>query len=187
MYFQQEASQGDFENSKKSIELLFAMEEEVDSLRREVFNRLAWVEIKSKDREDILHLVKRLDGMADYVKDSGRTILILIESESIPSEVWNRIIKISKSLVECASSLRKSIEKIEDDPKMAEKYSWEVDKWEHEIDNQNLEIWRFLIHNSKNIDPATLITLRELLLSLEETADSCADTADYLRVLIAGS
>jgi len=180
------AAQGDRENSKKSIERLFVMEEEVDRLRREVFHRLTRVELKARDREDLLHFVKRLDNMADHVKDSGRAVIILLESKTIPSTIWNSLIQISKSLVECASSLRMSIEKLEDDAKMAEKFSLEVDEWEHKVDDQNLNVRRMLLVESKRIDTATLIYLRDLLFSLEEVADSCADTADYIRVLISG-
>jgi predicted phosphate transport protein (TIGR00153 family) len=181
-----EASQGDFENSKKSIELLFVMEEEVDSLRREVFQRLGRVEMSSRDREDLLHLVKRLDVMADYVKDSARSLLILSKSKGVPQTIWDNLLQTSKILVKCASSLRMGIEKLEEDVKKTEQYLLEVDDWEHKVDDQNLEARLLLISESKKTDPAILITLRDLLLSMEEIADSCADTADYMRVLIAG-
>ncbi len=69
---------------------------------------------------------------------------------------------------------------------LAEKFSLKVDDWEHEADVQNLNVRKILIAEAKKIDPATLITLNDLLSSMEEAADSCADTADYIRVLIAG-
>ena len=181
-----EASQGGYEASRSSIERLFVMEEEVDQLRREVFQRLARVELRTRDREDLLHFVKRMDVMADHVKDSARAVLILLESKSIPSIIWNSLIKMSKSLVECASSLRMSIERLEDDVEKAEEFSLKVDEWEHKVDDQNLEVRRLLIEEAGKIDPATLITLRDLVFSMEEVADSCADTADYIRVLISG-
>ena len=182
----QEASQGDFESSKKSIDRIFVMEEEVDDLRRDVFQRLAQVEMKIRDREDLLHFVKRLDVMADHVKDSARTVLILSKSKGIPLIMWDNLIQIAKNLVGCASSLRMSIEKLEDNIEEAEKFSLEVDEWEHKVDDQNLKVRTLLITESIGTDAATLITLRDLLASLEEVADSCADTADYIRVLIAG-
>ncbi|MEM2901794.1 MAG: DUF47 family protein [Candidatus Bathyarchaeia archaeon] len=181
-----EASQGDHEASRSSIERLFVMEEEVDQLRREVFQRLARVELRTRDREDLLHFVKRMDVMADHVKDSARAVLILLKSKSIPSTIWDGLIKMSKSLVECASSLRMSIERLEDDVKKAEEFSLKVDEWEHKVDDQNLDLRKLLIEGAGKIDPATLITLRDLVFSMEEVADSCADTADYIRVLISG-
>ncbi len=181
-----EASQGDRENSLRSISNLFEMEEEVDRLRREVFCHLASVEMRTRDREDILHLVKRLDGMADHVKDAARAVLLLSESKSIPTKVWDNLIQISKNLVQCASALRMSIEKLKDDTKEAQRFAREVDEWEHKVDEQNLDSKRLLITESRRIDPAVLVILRDLLLSMEEVADSCADTADYICVLIEG-
>ncbi len=124
--------------------------------------------------------------MADYVKDSARFVLVLSEAKKVSLIIWKNLLHISKSLVKCASSLRMGIEKLEDEVKKTEKYLLEVDRWEHKVDEQNLDARIFLIKESKNIDPAVLLTLRDLLSSMEEVADSCADTADYLRVLIAG-
>jgi uncharacterized protein Yka (UPF0111/DUF47 family) len=79
-----------------------------------------------------------------------------------------------------------SIEKLDENIEEAEKFSLEVDEWEHKVDDQNLKVRTLLITESAGTDAATLITLRDLLSSMEEVADSCADTADYIRVLIAG-
>lgn len=181
-----EASQGDFESSMKAIEKVFLMEEEVDRLRREVFHRLTQVELKTRDREDLLHFIKRLDVMADHVKDSARSVRVLLESEEIPIVIWDNLIKMSKNIVGCATSLRTSIEKLEYNIEEAKKLSLDVDQWEHKVDDQNLNMRILLINESKKIDLFTLITIRDLLTSMEEVADSCADTADYIRVLIAG-
>ncbi|MBS7649331.1 DUF47 family protein, partial [Candidatus Bathyarchaeota archaeon] len=72
---------GDKESAKTTVERLFLVEEEIDNLRRAVFEELTGGSLSPRDREDIMHLVKRLDVMADFVKDSARSIMILLEAE----------------------------------------------------------------------------------------------------------
>ncbi|MCZ2856613.1 MAG: DUF47 family protein, partial [Candidatus Bathyarchaeota archaeon] len=105
------ASKGKVNETKSCVERLFVVEREIDDLRRAVFAELTRGSLSSKDREDIMHLVKRLDVMADFVKDSARTLLILTQAE-VPEEIWNLFVEMARDLVECASTLRKSIEKL---------------------------------------------------------------------------
>lgn len=179
------ASQGTSEEALRSVNRLFQIEEEIDDLRREVFIQLARGELRSRDREDLMHLVKRLDVMADHVKDSARCVKILIDAPPIPSKIWEECVEISRGLVKCASALRGSIEKLESDSAGAKVLSLHVDSVEHEVDELYLRAKALLIKHSKEMDPATLMTLNDLIESMEEVADSCADTADYIRIIIA--
>ena len=136
----------------------------------------------AQDREDLMHLVKRLDVMADHVKDSARSVLILLETE-VPEEMWESYVKIVENLVECASTLRKAIEKLGIQPLEAKKLAQEVDKIEGVIDEEYLNSKSLLIKYGSKIDSATLLILKDLLESMENVADTCDDTADYVRVL----
>ncbi|MFQ6074426.1 MAG: DUF47 domain-containing protein, partial [Candidatus Bathyarchaeia archaeon] len=175
------ASNGEVDETKSCVERLFVVEREIDDLRRAVFEELTRGSMPSKDREDIMHLVKRLDVMADFVKDSARTLLILTQAE-IPKEIWNLFVDAAKDLVECASTLRKSIEKLETD-KLAEArtLSEKVDQVEGKVDEKYLKMKGLLLKHSRKIDPAALLMLRDLIESMEQVADSCDDTADYVR------
>jgi len=135
-----------------------------------------------KDREDIMHLVKRLDVMADHVKDSGRSLMLLAEAK-MPNDVWNELVEIAKALVEESTALRKSIEKLGTDPAEARELSKKVDQIETQIDEHYLKTKGMLLKHAGEMDAATLLILKDLLQSLEEVADSCDDTADYVRIL----
>ncbi|MEM3607759.1 MAG: DUF47 family protein [Candidatus Bathyarchaeia archaeon] len=178
-------SQGASEEALRSVNRLFQIEEEIDDLRREVFVQLAMGELRSRDREDLMHLVKRLDVMADHVKDSARYVRILVDAPPIPDKIWEECVEISRGLVKCASALRGSIEKLESDSAEAKVLSLHVDSVEHEIDELYLRVKTLLIKYSRDLDPAVLVTLNDLFDSMEEVADSCADTADYIRIIIA--
>jgi len=176
------ASKRETAEAKKSIQRLFVVETEIDDLRRAVFEELTRGSLPPKDREDIMHLVKRLDVMADHVKDSGRSLLLLAETQ-MPKGVWNELVEISKDLVEESAMLRKSIEKLGTDPADARALSQKVDEVETRIDERYLRAKEMLLKHGREMDAATLIILRDLLQSLEDVADSCDDTADYVRIL----
>lgn len=170
------------EDAKNHIEKLFRTEEEVDSLRRTIFEESTRGSLPLNDREDLMHLVKRLDVMADHVKDSGRNVLLLLEI-SIPKELWDAYAEMAKNLVECAKALKASIEKLGSNPAEARALSQKVDEVEKRVDENNLKIKGILLKSDKEVTPSTLFILKDLVESMEEVADSCDDTADYVRVL----
>lgn len=176
------ASKKDAAEAKKSIERLFVVETEIDDLRRAVFEELTRGSLPSKDREDIMHLVKRLDVMADHVKDSGRSLKLLAEAQ-MPKDVWNELVEISKDLVEESTMLRRSIEKLGVDSAEVRALAQKVDEAETRIDEHYVKTKELLLKHGREMDAATLLILRDLLQSLEEVADSCDDTADYVRIL----
>jgi hypothetical protein len=179
------ASKGDVNETKSCVERLFVVEREIDDLRRTVFEELTRGSLPSKDREDIMHLVKRLDTMADFVKDSARTLLIVMQAE-IPKEIWNLFVEVAKDLVECSAALRKSIEKLETDLAEARALSEKVDQVESRVDEKYLKMKGLLLKHGRTIDPAVLLMLRDLIESMEQVADGCDDTADYVRILTVG-
>ncbi len=179
------ASKSDVNETKSCVERLFVVEREIDDLRRTVFEELTRGSLPSKDREDIMHLVKRLDTMADFVKDSARTLLIVMQAE-IPKEIWNLFVEVAKDLVECSAALRKSIEKLETDLAEARALSEKVDQVESRVDEKYLKMKGLLLKHGREIDPAVLLMLRDLIESMEQVADGCDDTADYVRILTVG-
>ena len=61
--------------------------------------------------EDILHLVKRLDTLADHVKDAARCLEILQDMQ-IPEELIQNTLQTSLTMVEHAFALCTSMERI---------------------------------------------------------------------------
>ncbi|MCW4053285.1 MAG: DUF47 family protein [Candidatus Bathyarchaeota archaeon] len=176
------AASGERERTRKTIARLFGIEEEIDNLRRTVFEELTKGSLPSREREDIMHLVKRLDEMADHVKDSARNVLVLMEIE-LPSEVWKAYHEMSIGIVRTAAVLEESLRNLLEDPSKARKMSEKVEDEENEVDRQFLEIKSLLLKHGNDLNAAVLVILKDLLDSMEEAADSCADTGDYIRLL----
>lgn len=172
----------DKETSKTAIERLFVVEEEIDSLRRTVFEELAKGSLPPRDREDIMHLVKRLDVMADFVKDSARNIIILMDAD-VPTDVWKAFLDMSSNVVKCAATLKESLKLLSENPSEARTLSLKVEEEENKVDKHYLGIKSLLLKRGDKINPAVLIILKDLADYMEDAADSCADVGDYIRVL----
>ena len=167
----------------QSIENLFKTEEDVDSLRREIFKELSkGGALSAESREDLMHLVKRLDTLADYVKDAARCLKMLADT-NIPKELLENTGRMTSALVECATTLRGSIEKISEDPAVAINKAKEVERTEHEIDQNYLNTKPLFIKYAQQMNPGSIVIFDDLIEFIEQAADMCADTADYIVIL----
>ena len=176
------ALNGNKERAIASFNKLSSAEHEIDELRRTVFEELTRGSLLSKDREDIMHLVKRLDQMADHVKDASRAVIVLLETE-VPKEMWNQFAKTAKDLVNIAKTLLKAIEKLGTDPPKAMELAKQIDAIEGLVDEKYLESKAMLLQISEKTDAATILLLKDLIEEMEHVADACDDTADYVRIL----
>ncbi|MFC1486882.1 DUF47 domain-containing protein [Thermoproteota archaeon] len=176
------ALKGKKEKAITSFNKLSTIEHEIDELRRIVFEELTRGSLRSKDREDIMHLVKRLDQMADHVKDASRAVVLLLEAE-VPKEMWKQFAETAKDLVVCATTLRKAIEHLGTNPIKAMELAKQIDAIEGKVDEKYLTSKAMLLKYSKETDAATILLLKDLIEEMEHVADSCDDTADYVRIL----
>ena len=176
------ASNGKKEEAKTSFEKLSLTEHEIDELRRTVFEELTRGSLPSKDREDIMHLVKRLDEMADHVKDASRAVVLLLDAKVV-KEMWKQFAETAKDLVASATTLRNAIEKLGTDPPRAMELAKQIDEIEGRADEKYLKSKALLLKYSNKMDTATILLLKDLIEEMEHVADSCDDTADYVRIL----
>jgi len=176
-------SERNLKESKKYVENLYKAEEEVDKLRTEVFMELSkGAALVADYREDLLHLVKRLDTLADHTKDAARCLEMLAEAE-IPQELCERTVFMASKLVETALTLRSSIEKISSNPAEAIEQAREVDEIEHIIDDEYLKTKSLFVKYGGEINSGAMVIFDDLIEFIEHAADMCADTADYILVL----
>ena len=165
------------------IENLFKEEEEVDKLRKEVFKELSkGAALFAEYREDLLHLVKRLDTLADHVKDAARCMQMLGNTR-LPQEMYEKMVHMTSLLVDCAQALRGCIEKITVAPAEAITGAQKVEEIEHEIDEDYLETKASFIKHGEKMNIGAMVILDDLIEFLEQAADQCADTADYIVIL----
>jgi len=176
------AEEGNKESAKTIIARLFKAEEEVDDLRRAVFEELTKGKLTPRDREDIMNLVKNLDKTADHIKDSARNVLVLLNID-VPKEMWEAYHDMASGIVNTAAVLRESLKSLGEDNSRARAMSERVEEEENKVDKKYLKIKSLLLEYGRKLNPSTLIILKDLLDSMEEATDRCADTGDYIRVL----
>ena len=177
-------SEGKITEANQNIEKLFRTEEEVDKLRTFVFKELSkGVALIADYREDMLHLVKRLDTIADFVKDSARCLKILMDDSQLPKEFFDNTVVMTSALVQCAQTLKASIEMISTNPDEAIKRAAKVDEIEHEVDKNYLVTKSTFVKYGKQTNCGSMIIFNDLIEFIEQAADLCADTAEYVVVL----
>jgi predicted phosphate transport protein (TIGR00153 family) len=176
-------SEKNFKDTKKYVENLYKAEEEVDQLRTDTFMELSkGAALVSDYREDLLHLVKRLDTLADHTKDAARCLEMLGESE-IPQELSQKTVFMTSKLVETAQTLRSAIEKISSNPAEAIREAKQVGDIEHAIDVEYLKAKSLFVKYGSSINCGAMVIFDDLIEFIEQAADMCADTADYIIVL----
>jgi predicted phosphate transport protein (TIGR00153 family) len=176
-------SQKEYKETKQYIANLYNTEENVDKLRTQVFMELSkGAALLSDYREDLLHLVKRADTLADHAKDAARCLEMLTETQ-IPQELSDKLVVITELLVEMVSKLRNSIEKISPNPQEAINEAKEVSNIEHAIDEEYLKTKSLFVKYGADMNSGGMVILDDLVEFLEQAADMCADTADYINVL----
>jgi predicted phosphate transport protein (TIGR00153 family) len=178
-------AEGKKKEALQRIENLFKVEEEVDRLRMEVFRELTKGAALFADyREDLLHLVKRLDTLADHVKDAARCFEMIIDAQ-IPEDLYENTVKMTSTLLDCAQALRSSIEKLAVNSAEAIEGASKVDEIEHEVDVVYLKTKASFVNHGDKMNCGAMVIFDDLIEFIEQAADMCADTADYI-VILAG-
>ncbi len=176
-------AKGDKKDATQHIRNIFKTEEEVDKLRIEVFKELSKGAALFADyREDLLHLVKRLDTLADHVKDAARC-MEMVEDTELPQELTGNTAHMTSALVDCASNLRVGIEKISVSSEEAIKAASKVEEIEHGIDDEYLKTKKLFIKFANKMNTGAIVIYDDLIEFIEQAADMCADTADYIITL----
>src|SRR4030043_1052844 len=176
-------SEGNMTEAKKYIENLYKAEEDVDKLRTDVFMELSkGAALVADYREDLLHLVKRLDTLADHTKDAARCLQMLGEAK-IPAELCEKTVYMTSKLVDAAQTLRVSIEKISSNPSEAIAAAKKVEAIKTDFDTEYLKAKSLFVKYGDKINCGALVIFDDLIEFIEHAADMCADTADYIVVL----
>ena len=172
-----------FKEAQQYIDNLYKTEEGVDELRSDVFMELSkGAALVADYREDLLHLVKRLDTLADHSKDAARC-LEMLSGADIPQELADKTVSMTGKLVDTAQTLRGSLEKISSNPSEAIEEAKKVGEIEHDIDTEYLKTKSLFVKYGASMNCGAMVIFDDLIEFIEQAADMCADTADYIIVL----
>jgi predicted phosphate transport protein (TIGR00153 family) len=171
------------ENADDILELLNEREREADRYRRKIIYELARSELTAEDKDDLSHLVKRVDMIADYARGAGRILAILPKLGELPTELRSCILDMAKLLVKCSEATRRCVETLLEDKEEALKYADKVEEAEEEVDEAYGRCRKLIVDGLDNLPAPRIVFLSQFLDALENTADSCEDTVDQVRVI----
>ena len=84
--------------------------------------------------EDIMHLVKRVDMVADWSRESTR-VLSVLPMEDVPKSIRGGIMEMAKGIKECAILLQKCVNKLLTEPEEALQAAGAVEREEEKVDD----------------------------------------------------
>lgn len=160
-------------------------EKEADELRRKIVDFLEESSIDPDLKEDYFHLIKRVDLIADWVKEAARSVSIIpyLEVPAGLREGYERLLDLVEEMTrKTCKAIRLLLESKYDE---ASRLVDEIERLEEEADQVNVSNREKLLEYSEQIKPYALaILLHEFNTALEEAADACEDAGDYIRALI---
>ena len=175
------ASEGNAGEMVQSIKRVEEAEIEADDVRRKLMIELARGELPPESREDLMHLVKRIDMVADWSREAGR-ILEIIPIGRVPSKLWEACKALSHGTVQCAASLRKCINRLIENPEEALKAADDVERLEEKVDELYAKARETFV--SESFEETTVaILFRDLMDAVEMVADWCENSCDQARVI----
>jgi predicted phosphate transport protein (TIGR00153 family) len=177
------AVSGNEKEEKAAIDRVTSAEKEADRLRRVVMTELARGELPPTDREDLMHLMKRVDMIADWSRESTR-ILNATPMQDVPETLKKAAVQMAEGVRECAATLRKTINSMTEKPEEeALKAADEVERLEEKVDDL-FEESRQLLAKEEKLKVGAAILMNELFEAIELAADACEDACDQVRVIV---
>lgn len=173
-------------DSPKAMDALNRMllaEQEADSIEERMNMELRKGDMEPKEREDLMRLVRRMDFIADWSKEAGMNLQLILEGGvKVPISLWSHYHEMTIELERATKELRASIENLGINEEMAEKHSREVERLEHVLDDLYFVTKKEILFS--DIDPRAVFLLRDMLHGIENAADSCKDVSDIIHILI---
>ena len=174
----------EFDNVKLGLKRIDDLEHECDDIRREILIELSKGELAPSIREDLAHLVKRLDDIANHANAAGRR-LYLIENFAIFTPICDRMLEMMDVTMLAVEKTRTLVDELlKEDSQVIIEMVQEVGKLEHKVDTINYEIKKDLQKiDYKNISPFTATIIYEIINRMESISDAAEDVADLIRLL----
>lgn len=173
----------DSEKAMEALNRMLLSEKEADNIEERISVELSKGDMEPKERESLMRLVRRMDFIADWSKESGMNLQLILEAKvKVPVSLWSRYHEMTVELERTTKELRASIEQLGVNEELADKHSREVERLEHVLDDLYFVTKKEILFS--DIDPRAVFLLRDMLHGIENAADSCKDVADIIHILL---
>ncbi|MHA1650878.1 MAG: DUF47 domain-containing protein, partial [Candidatus Helarchaeota archaeon] len=173
----------DMKGTKSAIKKVNQIENECDNLRREIMNSLTQGELSPQVRNDLAHLINRLDNVANSANAAARRLGIL--HPNLLNQIYDLLMEMIDKTILCAEILRDAIEiEIEGAIEEVDKSITKINRIEHEVDHIHYKILEELTKlEYKDLSPFIALNIYELIESIEQISDYCEHTADFVKII----
>jgi predicted phosphate transport protein (TIGR00153 family) len=176
------ATENQEKEMRRHVERVAGNEKEADRLRRKVMDEISRGELSPTDREDLMNLVKRVDMVADWSRESTR-VLAAVQMNQVPKTLQKASIAMLERVKECVISLQRCINKMMTKPEEALKAADDVERLEEQVDDLH-ENALILLGKEEIQKAGTAVLISQLFEAIEMIADSCEDACDQVRVIM---
>ena len=173
---------GDHRASLKKVMELSEKEHNADQLRRRIMVKLTEGVLPPLSRQDLIHLARRLDYIADNAHEAAR-FLMYADLSRMPEEMRRGIIRLADETLMCVELTARSIEELGRNFAECSRLCDEVERVEEICDELYLELIGRL-PNIQGVSPGLLLLIHDLIVSLERVSDSCEDAVDIMRSVV---
>lgn len=179
----------DLEKTHDIFHKVDLLEAEADDLRRELQRDISRGELDPSVRQNLSHLIKRIDDVANCCTGVARRIATIPIKfwEQSSDETINLVSEIMKTTVVCAQFLDKIVIDLVQDRKNVKEFSEQINHYEHEVDLLNIKLRRSLQETDYHVNYFTIFTVGNIFDILEAISDSIEGVADYIMVLLTSS
>ena len=178
-----------FEKSRENFNKVDLLEDEADKVRREILKDVSKGELNPSIRQNLSHLIKRLDDVANCSTGVARRIT------TIPYRFWEQsseetlkiILKIIEITVEAVDNLDKLVIDLVGERTNVKEYAGKINQLEHDVDLLNIKLRESLQKTEYDVNFFTIFTVGNIFDILEAISDSIEGVADYIIVLLTSS
>ncbi|TES96965.1 MAG: DUF47 family protein [Promethearchaeota archaeon] len=178
-----------FEKSRENFNKVDLLEDEADKLRRDILKDVSKGELNPSIRQNLSHLIKRLDDVANCSTGVARRIT------TIPPKFWEQssqetikiILEIIETTVEAVSNLDKLVIDLVGERKSVREYAQKINQLEHDVDLLNIKLRENLQKTEYDVNFFTIFTVGNIFDILEAISDSIEGVADYIIMLLTSS
>ncbi|MBD3194205.1 MAG: DUF47 family protein [Candidatus Lokiarchaeota archaeon] len=162
------------------------LENQADSIRRNILNMISQAELSSTIRENLIHLVKRIDDVANATNAGARILIYMNHNDlfSLDEVIHEKLMEMAKKSVDCVKLLNQMVNQLlTEDEEEIKKIGDKINVIEHEIDEIHFGINRILVFNNMEVNPFSAIEIHNCITLVETISDNAEDVADYIVML----
>ena len=176
----------DVEKSHKLFHKVDVLERDADNLRRKIQSDISKGELNPSVRQNLSHLIKRMDDVANCCTGVARRI------NTIPFKFWEEssketidlILEMMKNTVDCVQFLDKLVIDLLAEREKVKEFASQINQFEHTVDLLNIKLRKNLQETDYTVNFFTIFTAGNVFDILEAISDSIEGVADYILVLL---